>query len=103
MDKGALVKQISYLMVMVFLVSFVATQFARAQQTAFDYFIAGLEDHEAGQYFDAIQDFDKALALDPNDAFAYSNRSISNRRLGKLSQADSDSRIAKKIDSAVSC
>ena len=79
------------------------TQFAKEQQTARDYFAAGLAHSNAGQHFDAIQDFDKAIALNSDNAKAYVGRSLANRRLGKISQADSDCRIAKNIDSLVSC
>ena len=96
-------KQISTLIIMIVLSGVMTPQFARAQQTARDYFAAGLAHSNAGQYFDAIQDYDKAIALNPNHAFALSNRSIANRRLGNTSQAENDCRIAKKIDSSVSC
>ena len=96
-------KQISTLIIMMFLIGVTAPQFAKAQQTASDYFAAGLAHSNAGQYFDAIQDYDKAIALNPDYALALSNRSIVNRLLGKISQAENDCRIAKQIDSSVSC
>ena len=88
---------------MIFLSGVTATQFAKAQQTADDYFYAGLAHSNAGQYFDAIQDFDRAIVLNPDYAGAYNGRSLANRLLGKISQAENDCRIAKQIDSSVSC
>ena len=29
-----------------------------------------------GQYFDAVADYDEAIQLNPNDAFAYANRGL---------------------------
>lgn len=35
------------------------------EEAAWDYFSEGLEHYKKGEFFDAIQDFDKAITLSP--------------------------------------
>ncbi len=49
-------------------------------QTAKDYFKSGLESAKWGRCHDAIEYFNKAIALSPNDANVYFNRGISNNK-----------------------
>ncbi len=52
-------------------------------QTAEEYFDKGLAKYNLGDYRGALQDFNKAIELDPNDANAYYNRSSAKIRLGQ--------------------
>ncbi|MES0385800.1 MAG: tetratricopeptide repeat protein [Hyphomicrobium sp.] len=42
---------------------------------------------DKGKYDDAIADYDKAIALDPNDATAYTNRGVAFGRKGEYDRA----------------
>jgi len=46
----------------------------------------------------SIEDYDKAIDLDPNDAAAYNNRGFSYRRLGQNERAIEDYDEAIKLD-----
>ena len=52
-----------------------------------------------GLYNSAIDDFTRAIELDPNDAKAYNNRGIAYRYLGEYQQAIDDSTKAIELDS----
>ena len=52
-----------------------------------------------GEYQRAIEDFDKAIQLDPDDAWAYSKRSSAYKRLGQKAKAEADYDKACRLDS----
>ena len=47
----------------------------------------------------AIQDFDKAIQLDPNDGDAYVNRGLAYDALGQYAKANADKAKACSLDS----
>ena len=53
---------------------------------------------DKGKYDDAIADYDKAIALDPNDAGAYTNRGVAYGRKGDKDQAIADFRKVLEIN-----
>lgn len=54
------------------------------------YFEEGTNKHLAGDHEGAIEDFNKAIELDPQFAEAYNNRGIAKFKLGDLNGACSD-------------
>jgi len=46
--------------------------------------------YNLSQYERAIQDFDEAIRLDPQSAYAYYMRGLANQALGKNTAADRD-------------
>ena len=46
-----------------------------------------------------IDDYDKAIRLDPNYANGYNSRGIAYRKLGKYAEADADKAKACSLDS----
>ena len=48
-------------------------------------------------YEDAIEDYTKAIAIEPNKAYLYNYRSESKRKLGDNEGADEDDRKAEKL------
>ena len=59
---------------------------------------SGYEYNSLGQYERAIQDFDEAIRLDPQDADAYYNRGVVYGRIGKSIEAERDFAKAKELD-----
>jgi len=53
---------------------------------------------DKGKYDDAIADFDKAIALDPNDAAAYGNRGNAYYSKGEVDRAIADYTKAIALD-----
>ena len=53
---------------------------------------------DKGKYDDAIADYTKAIALDPNVATAYTNRGLAYKKKGDKEQAIADFRKALEID-----
>ena len=53
---------------------------------------------DKGKYDDAIEDYDKAIALAPNDAIAYYNRGVAYYEKGDKEQAIADFRKALEIN-----
>jgi len=53
-------------------------------QTAEDYVNKGVAKYEKGDYRGAIQDFNKAIELKPNDALLYGLRGSAKIRLGQI-------------------
>jgi tetratricopeptide (TPR) repeat protein len=51
-----------------------------------------------GRYDDAIADYDRAIALMPDDKTAYDNRGIDHAHQGRKDKAIADFRAALKID-----
>ena len=54
---------------------------------------------ELGQHQRAIEDYDKAIQLDPNEASLYNNRGIVYRNLGQGKKSDADKAKACSLDS----
>ena len=52
-------------------------------QTAENYLDKGVDKYNKGDYSGAIQDFNKAIELDPNDAEAYGGRGLAKILLGQ--------------------
>ena len=50
-----------------------------------------------GDYQGAIDDYTKAIKIDPNNAYFYNYRSESKRKLGDNEGADEDYRKAEKL------
>jgi len=61
-----------------------------ASPTALEYFDRGVAASEKGELDQAIDDFTKAIELDPKLAFAYNNRGNVYRKKGNYDQAISD-------------
>ncbi len=59
-----------------------------AQQTLYQ---EGVNKYEAGNYEGAVEDFNQAIALDPQNALAYNKRGDAYYRLGDYEQAQADS------------
>ena len=62
------------------------------------YLEAGISYEEAGQYESAISEFDMAIQLDSDNAYAYHLRALSYSKLGRLSEAISDYTSAIQLD-----
>ena len=54
--------------------------------------------YKLGQHHRAINDYTKAIQLDPDDALAYNNRGISYRNLGQSTLASADEAKACSLD-----
>ena len=54
------------------------------------YFVDGVDKLNKGQYSEAIAEFDKALQFNPDDAYAYLGRAVSNTNLKRHSVAVED-------------
>ncbi len=52
-------------------------------KSAEDYYNSGVKKGESGDWSGAIEDFNKAIELTPNNADVYSNRGIAKIRLGQ--------------------
>ena len=63
-----------------------------------DFYLRGSTYLELGQHQRAIQDYDKALQLDPSFAAAYNNRWIAHNKLGEYTRADPDQAKACSLD-----
>ena len=58
----------------------------------------GIERFEAGEFQQAIDQFTKAIALDPNYAEAWERRSEAYAQLGRPQQAEDDRRHLQGLD-----
>ncbi len=54
------------------------------------YYNRGLAYWRKGAFVRAIEDYDKAIALNPNDALAYANRGVAYRKKGEVDRAIAD-------------
>ncbi|WP_051410946.1 tetratricopeptide repeat protein [Synechococcus sp. CC9616] len=63
---------------------------ANANPLATQYFNQGVEKYEAGNYQGAIDDFNKAIEINPQDADAYNNRGGAKIELGDYQGAIDD-------------
>jgi tetratricopeptide (TPR) repeat protein len=66
---------------------------------AYAYGNRGYSYHYIGQYQTAINDFDKAIQIDPGFALTYINRATAYRNLGEYTLADADQTMACSLDS----
>ena len=66
-------------------------------QTAKEYFNSGYNKAEAEDYNGAINDYNKAIGLDPNYSDAYINRAISKYYTNDLNGACEDANKAKSL------
>ena len=67
-------------------------------QTAYDYYIQGIEYQDLGEYQLAINNYTKAINEYPDYAPAYYNRGITYNKLGKYEDAIADFTRAIRID-----
>jgi len=58
---------------------------------------SGYEYNSLGQYERAIQDFDEAIRLNPQNAGAYHNRGVAYGRIGKSIEEERDFAKAKEL------
>ncbi|MGC6531325.1 MAG: tetratricopeptide repeat protein [Candidatus Puniceispirillaceae bacterium] len=79
----------------------IAPAFAQDKK-AIDYFHDGVAHYSSGDYHAAIDDYDKAIALDPDDAASYNNRGIAKRELGQHQSAEADFKKACQLDQTLS-
>ncbi len=66
-------------------------------QTAENYLDKGVDKYNKGDYSGAIQDFNKAIELDPNDAEAYGGRGLAKILLGQKDSGCLDLSKASKL------
>ena len=60
--------------------------------------IGGGAKYELGDYEGAIEDYDRAIALDPKDAYAHNNRGNIYRRMKDIIQARKDVQKSLELD-----
>ncbi len=70
----------------------------REQLSAEEYFNRAFEKYEAKDYSGAIADYDKAIELDPQNAFAYYNRGTARKDKGDMDGAIADFNRAIELD-----
>ena len=71
---------------------------SQGQLTPWDHIRRGNRHYHAGEYADAITDYNQAIALDPKLAEAYNNRGAANNHLGKYAEAIADYDQAITLD-----
>lgn len=71
---------------------------SQGQLTPWDHIRRGNRHYHAGEYADAITDYNQAIALDPKLAEAYNNRGAANNNLGKYAEAIADYDQAITLD-----
>ena len=69
-----------------------------SENRSFAYTNRGNAYDDKGEYDLAIADFNKAIALNPNDAYAYNNRGVTYEKNGDKDQAIADFRKTLEID-----
>ncbi len=75
---------------------------ANANPLARQYFDQGLEKYEAGNYQGAIDDYTKAIEINPQNAIAYNNRGIARFKLGDYQGSSADYTKAIENDTSQS-
>ncbi len=68
------------------------------ENTGVAYYNRGLAYENLDKYQDAIDDFSKAIALNPDDASSYLYRGIDKTRLGDKAGGDADIETAKRLN-----
>ena len=71
---------------------------SQGQLTPWDYLRRGNRHYDAGEYDDAITDYNQAIDLDSNIAAAYYNRGVAYTKLGKYAEAIADYDQAITLD-----
>ena len=66
-------------------------------EKAITYSNRGLASYNLGQYERAIQDYDQAIRLDPQNALAYYGRGLVYKELDKSTEAELDIAKAKEL------
>jgi Flp pilus assembly protein TadD len=74
-----------------------ATQIAQSTQTAADYIAQGDAKYNSGDKQGAIQDYDRAIELDPENAEAYTDRGVAKSDLGDKQGAIEDVNKAAEL------
>lgn len=69
-----------------------------ANNYANNFIALGLKEYDSGNYTEAIQNFDQAIALSPNNVKAYIPRGIANGALGDYTSAIEDFDKAIELD-----
>ena len=69
-----------------------------AQTTAFDFYKSGNAKHAAGDFYGAIEDYDRALALEPKHPSGYNNRGNSKFDIGDFDGALKDYNRALELE-----
>ena len=62
------------------------------------YYNLGLAHYNKGEYSKAVECYNKAIALEPNDAEAYNNRGVAYSKLGRRKDAKRDYAKAYELD-----
>ena len=68
------------------------------EKDSFYYVLEGVVHYEKGEYFQAIEDYDKAIALDPEYAGTYYNKGNAKYKLGQYFEAIEDYDKAIALD-----
>lgn len=66
-------------------------------QTGKEYYNSGLQKHQNGYYYDAIDDYTKSIELNPGFVYAYFNRGVAKEKINDLNGACEDYKIAAKM------
>lgn len=69
---------------------FITEAMAKKRQEAKPYIKSGLDNFNKGNYDKAVEDYSKAIAINPNIADAYVNRGLAYSRSGKIDNAIED-------------
>ncbi len=83
--------------VIVFFVVCIAAVMSVTAQTAESYNTAGIEKAEKGLYKEALDDFSKAIEINPQYAEAYFNRAMMYGQQGKITLSCADLQKAKEL------
>ena len=76
-----------------------SAQYAALAEDSYGRVDRGYNYVQLGQYERAIQDYDKAIQLDPNEASAYYLRGVAYGQLGEHVEASADKAKACSLDS----
>ena len=68
------------------------------QPKADDFVLRAGDKYKQGDYEGAIRDLDRAIGLNPNYAYAYTNRGVAKANLGKVEEAIADYNQALQLD-----
>jgi len=74
-------------------------QVAGSYQSFFVYYNRGLSYLASGKYRPALEDFNTASELAPQNAEVFANRGMANQQIGKIEQAQADFKHAIELDS----
>lgn len=74
---------------------------AKVDKSAIPYVISGLYNYKRGYYIDAIDNYNKAIQLDPAFSIAYFNRGICKKRMGNDRGYNDDFEKALDVDAGL--